>query len=103
MSRSTDILKTYVSDSLALERHLSEAFDRQAKDNSVREHSQSKALIDNLQQVCQKHIDSLDVHLRGLGGHTPSPVKEAVTSVLGMAAGMIDKVRTYTVSKMLRD
>ena len=35
MSRSTDILNTYVSDSLALEKHLYEAFDRQATDSTL--------------------------------------------------------------------
>lgn len=103
MSRSTELLSTYVSDCLALERHMAEAFDRQTNDSSVREHAEAKPLLDKLHQVSRTHIDALDMHLRALGGHAISPVKEAVTSVLGMAAGMIDKVRPYSVSKMLRD
>ncbi len=103
MSRSTDILNTYVSDLLALERHLYEAMNRQSSDTDVSAYPQAKTLVDRLHATAKMHIDGLDTHLRGLGGHPTSTVKEAVTSILGMAAGMLDKVRPYGVSKMLRD
>src|SRR5690349_12569636 len=100
MSRSTDILATYVSDCLALEKHLFEAFDRQAKDGAVQPFQQAGPLLNHLRQIAKDHAGALDAHLRGLGGQTTSPVKEAITSALGMAAGILDKVRTYSVSKM---
>ena len=103
MSRSTELLATYVSDLLALERHLYEAVDRQAADSSVLDYPQAKALVERLHSTARTHRDNLDVHLRALGGHSTSAVKEALTSVLGMAAGVLDKVRPYAVSKMLRD
>ena len=68
MSRSTDILSTYVSDSLALERHLTEAFERQSTDNGVRNYPQAKPLIDKLHGVSREHVEALDTQLRGLGG-----------------------------------
>ena len=103
MSRSIDLLTTYLSDALALERHLYEAFDRQANDSAVRACPQAKGVVDRLHTTAKMHIDALDGHLRALGGRSTSTVKEAVTTVLGMAAGMLDKVRTYPAAKMLRD
>jgi ferritin-like metal-binding protein YciE len=103
MSRSTDILNTYVSDLLALEKHLYEAFDRQATDTNVLDYPQAKPIIDRLHRGAKTHVDALEVHLQALGGHPASTVKEAVTTMLGMAAGMLDRVRAYPVSKMLRD
>jgi len=104
MNRSKELLATYVSDLLALERHLYEALDRQAGDSAVLDYPQAKALIDRLHTVAKTHRDGLDVHLRALGsGHPAATLKEALTTVLGMAAGVLDKVRPYSISKMLRD
>jgi ferritin-like metal-binding protein YciE len=103
MSRSTELLTTYISDSLALEKHLFEAFDRQSNDSKVADHSQAKPLIEQLRHASRGHIQQLEPHLRALGGHATSVVKEAITTALGLAAGIVDKVRPFTVSKMLRD
>ena len=103
MSDSIELLTTYVSDLLALERHIYEAFDRQSTDSTVREYPQAKPLVDRLHATAKTHLNALDVHLTALGGHPTSSVKEAVTSILGIAAGVVDKARGYPVSKMLRD
>lgn len=103
MSSATDLLRTYVSDMLALERHLHEAIHRQVNDGSVRDYPQAKSLIDRLHSTTRSHVDALENHVRILGGQASGGVKETVTSMLGAAAGVIDKVRAYPVSKMLRD
>lgn len=103
MSERRDTLQQYVSDMLALERHILEAIERQAADDRLSLHTQASTLITRIQGHLNAHITHLEQQLTGLGGEATSPVKEAVVAVAGVAAGLYDKVRTDPVSKMLRD
>jgi hypothetical protein len=97
------MLAAYVSDLVALEKHLSEALDRQTADRQLQHHLQAKPLLDKLRHLARVHREGLDLQLRAMGGHPLSAVTEAATAILGVAAGMLDKVRPNAVSKMLRD
>jgi hypothetical protein len=103
MSERQDTLQQYVSDMLAVEQHIHQAIRRQEEDESVKKHPEAFALISQAEQTLDNHIAALESHLEALGGDAASPVKEAVAGVLGVAAGLIDQVRTQQVSKMLRD
>ncbi len=103
MSRTTDLVQNYVSDALALERHLVEAFERQAHDESLRRFPDALAQVQKIHRLGQRHLAALTNQLEALGGHPTATVKETVTAVLGMAAGLLDKVRPFSASKMLRD
>jgi len=92
----------YVSDMNAVETHIEEALDRQLDmfpdqpkaAAAVREfHDMVKAQRDHVQSV----LDDLPKE------SSTNVVKEVGSSLLGKAAGLLDKVRTESESKALRD
>lgn len=103
MGERQDTLQQYVSDMLALEQHILEAVERQTDDSKVDNHPEANQLLGQLERTLKDHTASLEQLLSALGGDAASPVKEAVSSVAGVAAGLYDKVRGDKVSKMLRD
>lgn len=96
-------ITTYVSDMLALERHMRIPFETQLKDDDFNDYANAKQLVSRLTSLSEKHIADLDSTLKNMGGHEASPIKSAVSQVEGMVAGMIDKARKTKVSKALRD
>lgn len=103
MSERMDTLQQYTSDMLAVQKHILEAIERQANDDALGAFPEEHRLITDLESTLKQQVRDLDAHLKSLGGDAASPVKEAGAAVLGAAAGMIGKLRTQTVSKMLRD
>jgi ferritin-like metal-binding protein YciE len=103
MSERQDTLQQYVSDMLALERHLLPAFENQSKDDRYSGHPQARRLVNKIEATIHSHINGLEQHLKNLGGDPASPVKSAMTAALGVAASVIENVRTDPVSKNLRD
>jgi ferritin-like metal-binding protein YciE len=103
MSERQDSLQQYVSDMLAVERHMLPAFENQSKDDRFAGFPDAQRLVNRIESTIRSHISGLEQHLKSLGGDAASPVKEAVTAVLGVAASVIENVRTNPVSKDLRD
>ena len=103
MSERQDSLQQYVSDMLAVERHILPAIENQSKDNRYAKHPDARRLVNKIETTIRSHIDGLKQHLEKLGGDSASPIKSAVTAALGMAASVIENVRTDPVSKNLRD
>jgi ferritin-like metal-binding protein YciE len=103
MSERQDSLQQYVSDMLAVERHILPALENQSKDDRMAQHPEARRLVNKIEATIRSHINGLEQHLENLGGDPASPVKSAVTAVLGVAASVIEKVRTDPVSKNLRD
>jgi len=97
-----DALRQYVSDMLATEKHIREAVERQQEDESVKPQAQAYQLVNRIASTMQQHVDELERQGEALQGSSTS-MKDAVTSVLGTAAGLYDKVRTKQTSRMLRD
>jgi len=96
-------ITTYVSDMLAVARHVAVPIHAQVTDESVLAITETATLLPRLQQVIDRQVDRLNAHLDQLGGHPASGIKEAVSNVIGSAAAAIDKSRKMTVSKMIRD
>lgn len=96
-------LQTYVSDMLALERHIRIPFEVQANDDDFSKYPQAGSLVNQLLQQSQQHIAALETSLTELGGNPASPVKSAVSQFEGFFAGMIDGMRKTKISKALRD
>jgi len=96
-----ELLAKYVGDMAALESHIEEALDRQlgmAKDNPT-----AGPLVQEFHDMVRNQRDQI-VELRdSLGSTAGNPIKEVGGSILGKAAGLIDKVRADAVSKALRD
>ena len=103
MSERQDTLQQYVSDMLAVERHLLPAIEDQNKDDRYGKHPEAQRVVQRIETTVRNHINGLEKHLKSLGGDPASPIKSAVTAVLGVAATLIEKVRTDPVSKNLRD
>jgi hypothetical protein len=96
-------LATYVSDMLAVERHIRIPFETQNGDKDMQEYADAAGVVKRLVALSDMHIDALKAELERLGGHEASPIKSAVTQFEGAVAGAIDKVRKTKVSKALRD
>jgi ferritin-like metal-binding protein YciE len=96
-------LATYVSDMLALERHVRVPFETQNHDADFGRYSEAAALESRLSATADSHIAELKNVLESLGGHEASGIKSAVAQIEGVVAGAIDKARKTKVSKALRD
>ena len=103
MTERLDTLQQYVSDMLAVERHILPALENQSKDDRYAKFPEARRVVNKIEATIRSHIDGLEQHLRKLGGDPASPIKSAVTAALGVAATVIEKVRTDPVSKNLRD
>lgn len=95
-------IQTYVSDMLALERHIAQPLKRQSDMEQTKAFA-GAAVIAQLLAVNQSHVTALEQRLTQLGGHAADPVKSAWSSLLGVGAGAIDSVRKTKISKSLRD
>ncbi|MDQ2806312.1 MAG: DUF892 family protein [Chloroflexota bacterium] len=95
------ILQKYVGDQHALESHILQAIDKQVK--LAENDAAAKAKFEEITRTLQRHLDSLATRLEALGGSATHPIKEAGAAALGVAAGLIDKVRAEEISKDLRD
>jgi ferritin-like metal-binding protein YciE len=88
---------------LAVERHILPAIENQVKDDRYAQHPEAQRLVQQLETTVRNHINGLEQQLKSLGGDPASPVKSAVTAILGVAAAVIEKMRTDPISKNLRD
>ncbi len=102
MEKRQDTLRQYVSDMQATEKHIHEAISHQVEDESVKQQPTASQLISRLHQTLHSHISTLEEQSKRLDG-SRSSIKDAITSTLGVMAGLYDKVRTKQVSRMLRD
>ncbi len=96
-------IATYVSDMLALERHIAQPVEAQLKSSDHQEYGTAISLITRLKSTTDAHITALENHLTAVGGHAGSPVKSAWSALLGGGAAAINQVRKTKVSKSLRD
>jgi ferritin-like metal-binding protein YciE len=100
-SRST--IATYVSDMLALERHIAAPIEAQISSDEHREHDEARTIFARIKAVTEGHISALEDRLHEVGGDGASAVKSAWSELLGAAAGAINQARGTKVSKSLRD
>ncbi|MBA2519138.1 MAG: DUF892 family protein [Chloroflexia bacterium] len=91
----------YLGDMVALESHIEEALDRQLEFKG--KHPEAGAAIQQFHDMVKANRDALRAHQEQVGSTIGNPIAEAGSAVLGMAAGLIDKVRSEKVSKALRD
>jgi len=100
----SETLQKYVSDMMAVEEHIGNAVKRQTNDEDVYKHNpQASQIIRDIAETTERHEQELKRHLEAIGGDPSKGIKEVATAAMGAIAGIYDKVRTETVSKMLRD
>lgn len=99
--KRTELVTKYLSDMVALESHVYQAIDKQVK--GTQDEPDVNPQLTAMRNSLEQHVNSLRSRLEELGGSAASPLKEAGASVLGVAAGVIDKLRAEEVSKNFRD
>lgn len=101
MADAKTVLQKYVSDMLALESHIFQAIDKQSKEHTDKPEMKTK--FETFAQTTKNQEQQLQARLQELGGAANQPVKQGVAAVAGVAAGVIDKLRSEESSKDLRD
>jgi len=96
-------LATYVSDMLALERHIAQPVSHQQNATAATGYATASSLIDRIASISQSHIAALEARLDELGGNANHPLKVAWAGLLGAGASAIGGARKTKVSKYLRD
>lgn len=95
------VIADYLGDMVAVESHIEEALDRQLEMST--KHPEAGAAVQQFHDMVKANRDALRAHQEQIGSTAGNPIAEAGSAVLGMAAGLIDKIRTEGVSKSLRD
>ena len=96
-------IQTYVSDMLALERHIAQPLQRQLAMDDTSQYAGALGAITTIGRLNDAHVTALEQCLEQVGGHEASAIKSAWASLLGVGAAAIDSVRKTKVSKNLRD
>lgn len=92
----------YLGDMKAVESHIEEALDRQL--DMFPDQPEAQAAVKRFHDMVKAQRDHLASLLEAEPeGSVTNTVKDAGSSLLGKAAGMIDKIRTESQSKALRD
>ena len=102
--KSTATLTTYITDMYALINHGLKAIDRQAEHLRKKDpHPEALAAVHEFQRVLRVNMMALDVRARALGGKATQPLKEVVTTLTGIAAGLISALRPEAAARAIRD
>lgn len=99
--KKKDLVLKYLADMVGLTGHVYQAIDKQVKE--TQDEPDINPLLVRMRDGLETQTNELRQHLESLGGKATSPLKELGASVLGVAAGVIDKLRAEEVSKMIRD
>ncbi len=99
----SEIVSQYVSDMHVLESHILQALERQV--GQTTDQPDINRAIQQYAAITKRHVERLEQHLKALGDQDKfvDRAKQGVSALFGIAAGVIDKVRTHPVSKDLRD
>ena len=101
--KKNEVIIKYSSDVHALVAHGVQALKRQVEQLKNVSHQDAKTAVVAFESLLVKQASQLDEHVKSLGGTTAQPVKDAVAAVAGVAAGLIDAVRSSETAKSIRD
>ena len=99
---TTTAVNSYVTDMLSLESHIEKAVRSQLQD--LKDYPEFTALLKDFHRTVEHHIADLKelANRRDARGATEA-IKRAGAAVAGVAAGIIDMIRTEGLPKNLRD
>ena len=103
MSERKDAIQKHTADQLALERHILEAVERQREHDDLRADARANKVVIEIERTLRRHIAALEALAETYDVGAEGILKKAVTEVLGVAAGVYDKMREHSVSRLLRD
>ena len=101
--KRNELLTTYTSDVHALILHGHKAIARQVENLKNVSHVDAKTTVVELERVLAGQQTAIESRIKALGGSTTQPVKDAVSAVAGVAAGLINAVRGSETAKSIRD
>ena len=101
--KRNELLTTYTSDVHALITHGHKAIQRQVENLKNVSHVDAKNAVVELERVLAGQLKSIETRITALGGSSTQPVKDAVSAVAGVAAGLINAVRGSEAAKSIRD
>ncbi len=99
-----EAIASYITDMLALEKHIEEALSGQIAD--LDEHPDVVRQLKPIHAMCEAHIASLEQmaeQREGGGQSIAGSVKKAASAILGMGAAGVDFIRSEKLPKDLRD
>jgi ferritin-like metal-binding protein YciE len=95
-------IHSYVTDMLALEKHISKALDAQIED--LEDYPTVVRELRTFNATTESHIRALEAAAEEFGGEGPTgTIKKLGSALAGLAAGAIDLVRNEGLPKNLRD
>lgn len=97
------VIATYLSDMLALERHIAAPVESQLKSEDHQSYAEANRIVRKIKSCTDAHIAALEAQTSAVGGHAGSPIKSAWAALLGVGAAGINQARKMKVSKSLRD
>ena len=101
MAELASTVTKYLGDLMAVYRHCSEAIERQTTAPCVTEDPGMADVLRRTHAVLTIQLGALEVRMKDLEGR--ATLKEALTAVTGFLAGLYDKMRGETLSRILRD
>ncbi len=103
MEKKVEVVSQYVSDMHVLESHILQALERQVGQTASM--PDIHRAIQQYAATTKQHVNQLEQHLKELGDQDSfiDKAKQGVSALFGIAAGVIDQVRTHPISKDLRD
>jgi hypothetical protein len=96
-------IRKHLTDMYSVEEHILEAVQRQRGAEKLRNNVDANKVVIEIERVMTAHRNALRMLIEEYGGEGGSVVKRAVSEVLGVFAGLYDKVRDHELSRMLRD
>jgi len=99
--KSKTTLADYLGDLINVETHIEEALDKQKKE--AQDDPTAGPLVNEFHDMVRAHRDALKAIQPEKGSTAGNPITEIGSSLLGKAAGVIDRIRTEGISKSLRD
>jgi ferritin-like metal-binding protein YciE len=91
----------WLGDMVSLESHIEEALDRQL--SLASESPTAGPAVQRFHDMVKENREALKARQAEIGSTAGNPVAKVGSTILGKAAGLIDKVRAESLSKALRD
>lgn len=104
MKDPQSVITDYLTDMVAVEKHILEAVERQLAGDEIKRYAEAHRVLGQLRTVLEQHVEALEARIgEQEGGSIKETVKQAVTGALGAVAGLYGRVRTDEASRMIRD
>lgn len=102
-NQKNEVITTYTSDVHSLVTHGVQAIHRQVEQLKDVSHQDAKTAVGAFEATLRGQQAALEDRIKALGGSATGPVKDVVSAVAGVAAGLIDAVRSAETAKAIRD